>query len=279
MAFLTVKNLTKSFDGLQVLKGVDFELNKGEVLSIIGSSGNGKTTLMRCLNFLTMPDSGEIIVDGTTIFPFEEDKKSSSKLTFGMVFQNFNLFPQYSALENVTLAMNLKSKRDLKERLKIKPEKVENGEKIKKLSFKEKKAILKAEYEQNKQIAIQILTRVGLEDKLKNYPCELSGGQCQRVAIARALALAPDVLCFDEPTSALDPELTKEVLKVIKGLRDEGRTMIIITHEMGFARNVSDKVIFMADGVVEEAGTPEQVFDNPVSEKTKAFFSVSNEQV
>lgn len=279
MAFLTVKNLTKSFDGLAVLKGVDFELNKGEVLSIIGSSGNGKTTLMRCLNFLTMPDSGEIIVDGTTIFPFEDGKKSSSKLTFGMVFQNFNLFPQYNALENVTLAMNLKSKRDLKERLKAKPDKVENGEKVKKPSFKEKKAILKAEYEQNEQTAIQILTRVGLEDKLKNYPCELSGGQCQRVAIARALALAPDVLCFDEPTSALDPELTKEVLKVIKGLRDEGRTMIIITHEMAFARSVSDKVIFMADGVVEESGTPAQVFDNPVSEKTKAFFSVSNEQV
>ncbi len=279
MAFLTVKNLTKSFDGLAVLKGVDFELNKGEVLSIIGSSGNGKTTLMRCLNFLTMPDSGEIIVDGTTIFPFEDGKKSSSKLTFGMVFQNFNLFPQYNALENVTLAMNLKSKRDFKERLKAKPDKVENGEKVKKPSFKEKKAILKAEYEQNEQTAIQILTRVGLEDKLKNYPCELSGGQCQRVAIARALALAPDVLCFDEPTSALDPELTKEVLKVIKGLRDEGRTMIIITHEMAFARSVSDKVIFMADGVVEESGTPAQVFDNPVSEKTKAFFSVSNEQV
>ena len=279
MAFLTVKNLTKSFDGLQVLKGVDFELNKGEVLSIIGSSGNGKTTLMRCLNFLTMPDSGEIIVDGTTIFPFKEGEKSSSKLTFGMVFQNFNLFPQYNALENVTLAMDLKSKRDLKERLKTKPDKSISGEKPEKLTRKEKRAILKEEYENNKNIATQILTRVGLEDKLKNYPCELSGGQCQRVAIARALALAPDILCFDEPTSALDPELTKEVLKVIKGLRDEGRTMIIITHEMAFARSVSDKVIFMADGVVEEMGTPSQVFDNPVSEKTKAFFSVSNEQV
>ena len=279
MAFLTVKNLTKSFDGLQVLKGVDFELNKGEVLSIIGSSGNGKTTLMRCLNFLTMPDSGEIIVDGTTIFPFKEGEKSSSKLTFGMVFQNFNLFPQYNALENVTLAMDLKSKRDLKERLKAKPDKSISGEKPVKLTRKEKRAIVKEEYENNKNIATQILTRVGLEDKLKNYPCELSGGQCQRVAIARALALAPDILCFDEPTSALDPELTKEVLKVIKGLRDEGRTMIIITHEMAFARSVSDKVIFMADGVVEEMGTPSQVFDNPVSEKTKAFFSVSNEQV
>ena len=279
MAFLTVKNLTKSFDGLQVLKGVDFELNKGEVLSIIGSSGNGKTTLMRCLNFLTMPDSGEIIVDGTTIFPFKEGEKSSSKLTFGMVFQNFNLFPQYNALENVTLAMDLKSKRDLKERLKTKPDKSISGEKPVKLTRKEKRAILKEEYENNKNIATQILTRVGLADKLKNYPCELSGGQCQRVAIARALALAPDILCFDEPTSALDPELTKEVLKVIKGLRDEGRTMIIITHEMAFARSVSDKVIFMADGVVEEMGTPSQVFDSPVSEKTKAFFSASNEQV
>ena len=279
MAFLTVKNLTKSFDGLQVLKGVDFELNKGEVLSVIGSSGNGKTTLMRCLNFLTMPDSGEIIVDGTTIFPFKEGEKSSSKLTFGMVFQNFNLFPQYNALENVTLAMNLKSKRDLKERLKTKPDKSISGEKPVKLTRKEKRAILKEEYENNKNIATQILTRVGLADKLKNYPCELSGGQCQRVAIARALALAPDILCFDEPTSALDPELTKEVLKVIKGLRDEGRTMIIITHEMAFARSVSDKVIFMADGVVEEMGAPSQVFDNPVSEKTKAFFSASNEQV
>ncbi len=258
MAYLEVKDIYKNFGDTKVLKGVSFEMNKGEVVSIIGSSGNGKTTLLRCLNFLEIADSGSITVDGDVIFPFEDSKKiSNKKLTFGMVFQNFNLFPQYNALKNITLAMDIKSENELKAQ----------GVKL----FERKKK-MKELAKSNEDSAKALLTRVGLADKMANYPCELSGGQCQRVAIARALALQPDILCFDEPTSALDPELTGEVLKVIKGLRDEGRTMIIVTHEMGFARNVSDKIIFMADGIIEEMGTPEQIFDNPTSEKTKAFF-------
>ena len=255
MALLEVKNLHKSFGDTLVLKGVDFEMEKGEVVSIIGSSGNGKTTFIRCLNFLETPDEGTITVNGLQVFPKTQDE---NRLTLGMVFQNFNLFPQYSALKNVTLALDLRCKRELKK------------QKVKLLKRRE---LLKLEKEKNKQIGLDILSRVGLADKVNNYPCELSGGQQQRVAIARALALQPDILCFDEPTSALDPELTGEVLKVIKGLRDEGRTMIIITHEMEFAKNVSDKIVFMADGVIEEQGTPEQIFNNPQSEKTKAFFN------
>ena len=264
MAFLEVKNITKSFGDTQVLKGVSFEMNKGEVVSIIGSSGNGKTTLLRCLNFLETPDNGTIIVDGKIIFPLSEspEEQNKKRLTFGMVFQNFNLFPQYTALRNVTLAMDLRDENELKK---------------KKVKGAEKKQILKELRAKNEEVAKALLTRVGLADKMGNYPCQLSGGQQQRVAIARALALSPDVLCFDEPTSALDPELTGEVLKVIKGLIDEDRTIIIVTHEMGFARNVSDKIIFMADGVIEEMGTPEQVFENPVSQKTKAFFAKAEE--
>ena len=239
MAFLEVKDLYKNFGATQVLKGVSFEMNKGEVFSIIGSSGNGKTTLLRCLNFLELPDSGTITVDGNVIFPLDDKADNKAQpLTFGLVFQNFNLFPQYNALHNITLAMNLRDERELK---------------AKKLKRKERNQLLK-------------------EARANNYPCELSGGQQQRVAIARALALSPDILCFDEPTSALDPELTGEVLKVIKGLIDEDRTIIIVTHEMDFAKNVSDKIIFMADGVIEEIGTPDEVFNAPKSEKTKAFF-------
>ncbi len=258
MAFLEVKDLYKNFGATQVLKGVSFEMNKGEVFSIIGSSGNGKTTLLRCLNFLELPDSGTITVDGNVIFPL--DDKADNKvqpLTFGLVFQNFNLFPQYNALHNITLAMNLRDERELK---------------AKKLKRKERKQLLKEARANNEETARGLLARVGLADKANNYPCELSGGQQQRVAIARALALSPDILCFDEPTSALDPELTGEVLKVIKGLIDEDRTIIIVTHEMDFAKNVSDKIIFMADGVIEEIGTPDEVFNAPKSEKTKAFF-------
>ena len=258
MAFLEVKDLYKNFGATQVLKGVSFEMNKGEVFSIIGSSGNGKTTLLRCLNFLELPDSGTITVDGNVIFPL--DDKADNKvqpLTFGLVFQNFNLFPQYNALHNITLAMNLRDERELK---------------AKKLKRKERKQLLKEARANNEETARGLLARVGLADKANNYPCELSGGQQQRVAIARALALSPDILCFDEPTSALDPELTGEVLKVIKALIDEDRTIIIVTHEMDFAKNVSDKIIFMADGVIEEIGTPDQVFNAPKSEKTKAFF-------
>ena len=263
MAFLEVKNLRKNFGDTAVLKGVSFEMEKGEVVSIIGSSGNGKTTLLRCLNFLERADGGSITVDGDCIFPPTADDKKSDissekRLTFGMVFQNFNLFPQYTATENVTLAMDMRAERALKKQ----------G-----VRFFARKKQMKALRKENEQVAISLLTRVGLADKLNNYPCALSGGQQQRVAIARALALSPDILCFDEPTSALDPELTGEVLKVIKGLRDEGRTMIIVTHEMEFARSVSDKVIFMADGVIEEMGTPTEIFDAPTKEKTKLFFA------
>ena len=259
MAFLEVKDLYKNFGDTQVLKGVSFEMNKGEVVSIIGSSGNGKTTLLRCLNFLEIPDGGSITVDGNVIFPIDgqTDTKVQNPCTFGLVFQNFNLFPQYSALRNISLAMDLRDERTLK---------------AQKLKRGERKQRLKELRAKNEEIARTLLTRVGLQDKANNYPCELSGGQQQRVAIARALALSPDILCFDEPTSALDPELTGEVLKVIKGLIDEDRTIIIVTHEMDFAKNVSDKIIFMADGVIEEIGTPDEVFNNPKSEKTKAFF-------
>lgn len=264
MAFLEVKDITKNFGDTQVLKGVSFEMNKGEVLSIIGSSGNGKTTLLRCLNFLELPDSGTITVDGNVIFPFSNNPKkpNKSRLTFGMVFQNFNLFPQYTALRNVTLAMDLRDENELKEQ---------------KVKGAKKKQLLKELRAKNEEIAMALLARVGLADKMSNYPCQLSGGQQQRVAIARALALSPDILCFDEPTSALDPELTGEVLKVIKGLIDEDRTIIIVTHEMGFARSVSDKIIFMADGVIEEIGAPDQIFDSPKSVKTQAFLAKADE--
>ena len=258
MAFLEVKNLIKNFGETKVLKGVDFTLEKGEVLSVIGSSGNGKTTFLRCLNNLETADDGEIIVDGKVIFPASESGDSENALTFGMVFQSFNLFPQYSALSNVTLALDARAQRQLKKE---------------KLSFFERKRKLKDLKQQNKELAISLLDSVGLIDKINNYPCELSGGQCQRVAIARALALSPDILCFDEPTSALDPELTGEVLKVIRGLKDEASTMIVVTHEMEFARSVSDKVIFMENGVIAEMGTPEEVFEYPKNPRVKEFIS------
>ncbi len=251
MALLEVSNIHKTFGKTEVLKGIDFTLEKGEVISIIGSSGSGKTTLLRCINFLEFAEEGTITVNNEVIYNGETDKKIKEKdlrlkrLHFGLVFQDFNLFPQYSIMENVTLAPGLL-----------------------KLGTKE---------ELEKQ-ATEIIKGVGLIDKKDFYPCQLSGGQKQRVAIARALMLNPDVLCFDEPTSALDPELTGEVLKVIKKLKDDGSTMIVVTHEMEFAKNVSDKVIFMADGVVEEIGTPQQIFENPKSEKTKAFLANSLEK-
>ena len=268
MAFLEVKNIYKSFGDTPVLNGVSFDMEKGEVVSIIGSSGNGKTTLLRCLNFLEQVDKGQIVVDGNVILDADAEVKKSKKnstphLTFGMVFQNFNLFPQYTAIRNVTLAMDVKSENELKA----------NG-----VKGAEKKRLLQEAKARNAETAAALLACVGLGEKMQNYPCELSGGQQQRVAITRALALSPDILCFDEPTSALDPELTGEVLKVIKGLRDEGRTMIIVTHEMEFARNVSDKIIFMSNGIIEEMGTPEEVFVSPKSEKTKAFLMNINEQ-
>ena len=263
MAFLEVTNITKKFGKVNVLRGVDLSLEKGQVLSIIGSSGSGKTTLLRCLNFLETPDSGKILVDDDCIFDSADaDKKSfaeirEKRLSFGLVFQSFHLFPQYSVLGNLTLAPKLRAKEDAKKQ---------------KLSAAE----LKAAYAEIDKKAEALLSSVGLSEKQDAYPCQLSGGQQQRVSIARALMLDPDILFFDEPTSALDPELTGEVLKVIRGLRDEGRTMIVVTHEMEFARNVSDKVIFMANGVIEESGTPDEVFNHPKSEHLKTFLTGIN---
>lgn len=252
MSVLEVNNIKKSFGKLEVLKGISFSLQKGEVLTIIGSSGSGKTTLLRCINFLEFAEEGTISVNGKKIYngadkqTLKDEEIRQKRLHFGLVFQSFNLFPQYNVLENVTLAPTL---------LKMgTPEEIEDR-------------------------ALKLIERVGLTEKLKSYPCELSGGQQQRVAIARALALEPDILCFDEPTSALDPELTGEVLKVIKSLKNKDSTMIIVTHEMEFAKNVSDKIIFMADGIIEEMGTPEEVFENPKSEKTRNFFSKSMEEI
>ena len=286
MAFLEVRGIRKRFGNTEVLKGIDFDLNQGEVLSIIGSSGSGKTTLLRCLNYLETADEGTMNLNGDIIFDANTIKQETAEqirlhsLNFGMVFQQFNLFPQYTALENVMLAPNqmipaqLKAK---KKELKIQYEGYPFIQRIKYINkelMKYKKYLLDA----NKENAKALLKRVGLEDRMKNYPCQLSGGQCQRVAIARALAMRPNILCFDEPTSALDPELTGEVLKVIKELTETtNSTMIIVTHEMEFAKKVSDKVIFMADGVVEEIGTPRQVFGNPKSEKTVAFLQKSKE--
>ena len=250
MSVLEISNIRKNFGKTEVLKGISFTLEKGEVLSIIGSSGSGKTTLLRCLNFLEFAEKGTISVNGSVIFDGDSTKKMtdseirSNRLHFGLVFQSFNLFPQYSVLKNVMLAPTLLKRGT--------PEEIEANAKA-------------------------LIDRVGLSDKLDSYPCELSGGQQQRVAIARALALNPDILCFDEPTSALDPALTGEVLKVIKGLKSSDRTMIVVTHEMEFAKSVSDKVIFMANGVIEEQGTPEEVFDNPKSDITRAFLSSSFE--
>ena len=251
MALLVAENIKKSFGKTEVLKGISFSLEKGQVLAIIGSSGSGKPTLLRCLNFLELPDEGtitvgdKVLIDGADQTTLSDEVIRLNRLHFGLVFQNFNLFPQYNALENVTLAPTL---------------------------------LKKGTPEQIAENARRLLEQVGLADKLENYPYQLSGGQQQRVAIARALALQPEVLCFDEPTSALDPELTGEVLRVIRGLKDKDTTMIVVTHEMEFARNVADKVIYMADGVIEEMGTPQQIFEAPQSEKTKAFLCGAQEK-
>ena len=248
MSWLEVKNIQKSFGKTEVLKGIDFSIEKGEVLALIGSSGSGKTTLLRCLNFLETPDKGtisvkdEVLFDGDVNTKFNDEEIRQNRLHFGLVFQNFNLFPQYTVLKNVTLAPTLLKKGT--------DEEINNN-------------------------ALELIKNVGLEAKVNSYPCELSGGQQQRVAIARALALSPDVLCFDEPTSALDPELTGEVLRVIRNLKNGENTMVIVTHEMNFAKNVADKVIFMADGIIEEMGTPEDIFENPKSPRLKEFLSSS----
>ena len=230
MALLEVNNLTKSFGPIQVLRGVSFSLAQGQVLAIIGSSGSGKTTLLRCLTGLEFPDSGSVFLSGGG--------------SFGLVFQNFNLFPQYTALENVMLAPSLQKKQPK---------------------------------EQLRQEAMDLLSQVGLADRAGNYPWQLSGGQQQRTAIARALALKPEVLCFDEPTSALDPELTGEVLRTIRGLKEKNHTMIVVTHEMEFAKSVADVVIYMADGVIEEMGTPEQIFTDPQSPRTARFVQAARD--
>ncbi len=251
MSVLKVENLHKSFGKAKILKGINFSLEKGEVLAIIGSSGSGKTTLLRCLNFLETSDCGSITVNDKVIFDSEthstlsDNEIRENRLHFGLVFQNFNLFPQYTVLENITLAPTL---------------------------------LKKGTAEEIKENAMRLIKQVGLLDKTDYYPCQLSGGQQQRVAIARALALNPDILCFDEPTSALDPELTGEVLRVIKNLKNSDSTMIVVTHEMEFAKCVADKVIFMSDGIIEEIGTPKEVFETPKSEKTKAFLEKSLEQ-
>ena len=247
MAILEVHGLKKKFDNEEILKGISFSMEKGQTLSILGSSGSGKTTLLRCLNFLETPNEGGITVNGEVLYlangsGMSEGEIRKNRHHFGMVFQQFNLFPQYTALENVILAPKLeaKSKDEINEI-------IERGK--------------------------SLLAKMGLAEKMDNYPHQLSGGQQQRVAIARALALSPDILCFDEPTSALDPELTGEVLKVIKELASQHTTMIIVTHEIGFAREVSDEIIFMDGGVIAEQGSPAQVIDNPTNERTKQFLA------
>lgn len=330
MAFFEVKDVYKNFGANRVLKGIDLQLDEGQVLAIIGSSGSGKTTLLRCINFLEIPDKADIYLSGENIFSVDNldkinkdlqdldksqtqisaadiakensqaeltnskesgsdivdttDKKQQKqkskpvniskekkkqideqRLKFGMVFQSFNLFPHYSVQKNLTLAAKLKYDKSIKS--------------IDKYFSKAVRLARKQAFKEIDERAVALLQRVGLGGKLKAYPCELSGGQQQRVAIARALILQPEILCFDEPTSALDPELTREVLKVIKDLKNDGHTMIVVTHEMEFARKVADKVIFMADGVIEEQGSPEEVFGNPQSPKTKAFLQESEKSI
>ena len=256
MAILEVRNIEKHFGATRVLEDISFELERGQALAIIGSSGSGKTTLLRCLNFLETPDQGSISVEGNVIFDAadpetqKESELRKKRLHFGMVFQSFNLFPQYTALENVTLAVKLLAKE--------------------REDYKQNKNRILMEIEDEGKA---LLERMGLADRADHYPHQLSGGQQQRVAIARALALHPDILCFDEPTSALDPELTGEVLKVIRSLADQKTTMIIVTHEMAFARDVADQVIFMDGGVIVEQGDAKQVIDNPQAERTKQFLA------
>lgn len=254
MALLEVKGLCKSFGEAEVLKGIDFYIEQGEVVSVIGPSGGGKTTFLRCLNFLEIPTAGKITVNDAVLFDSEsgsgltEAEIRENRLQLGLVFQNFNLFPQYTALENVCLAPKMRAKA--------------------RQDYREKRREINAEIE---EVGKDILRRVGLENKMDNYPHQLSGGQQQRVAIARALALKPDVLFFDEPTSALDPELTGEVLRVIRQLAEQDMTMVIVTHEMSFAAAVSDRVVFLDGGKVVEEGPPAQVLGEPKEERTRQF--------
>ena len=256
MAILEVKNIEKHFGASKVLEDISFNLEEGQALAIIGSSGSGKTTLLRCLNFLETPNQGQIVVQGKTLFDSadpdtqKESEVRKKRLHFGLVFQSFNLFPQYTALKNVTLAKELLAQEQ--------PD------------FKSRKKEILAEIEAEGR---ELLAKMGLADRAGHYPHQLSGGQQQRVAIARALALKPDILCFDEPTSALDPELTGEVLKVIRELAEQKTTMIIVTHEMAFARDVADQVVFMDGGIIVEQGSPDQVISHPREERTRQFLS------
>lgn len=256
MPILEVHHIEKHFGETRVLEDISFNLEQGQALAIIGSSGSGKTTLLRCLNFLETPDSGTIAVNGNVIFDAadpatqRESEVRKKRLHFGLVFQSFNLFPQYTALKNVTLAKELLSQE--------RPD------------FKQNKKQILEEIEAE---GLELLNKMGLSQRAHHYPKQLSGGQQQRVAIARALALHPDILCFDEPTSALDPELTGEVLKVIRSLAEQKTTMIIVTHEMAFARDVADEVIFMDRGIIVEQGNARQVIEHPTQERTRQFLA------
>lgn len=259
MSILEIKNLAKSFGKTEVLKNVSLTMEQGEVVSVIGSSGNGKTTFLRCIDLLEVPDSGQILINGKIIF----DGKKSGALTqkqlrqhrqnFGFVFQNFNMFPQYTVMENIMLAPSLIAREDRE--------------------YKKNKKSMLGNIEHK---AEKLLKQAGILNKKDSYPCELSGGQTQRAAIVRSLILNPKIMLFDEPTSALDPEITNEVLKVIKSLADDNMTMIIVTHEMQFAKKISDRIIFMDDGVVAETGTPDEIFANPKNERLKAFLANTN---
>ena len=309
MPILEVKNIRKSFGSTEVLSGIDFTLERGEILAIIGSSGSGKTTLLRCLNYLETPDEGTVTVDGERYFDPElnssvtPEEKRRLQLKLGLVFQSFNLFPQYNVRENVTLAARLLRSEAQKEAFTEKTQHASSLLKEKlsaiaadsfadksakkdatreaKLEYKSAIALAKEEYKAAKAalpkeldaLADSLLSKVGLLEKASFYPWQLSGGQQQRVAIARALALSPTVLCFDEPTSALDPELTDEVLSVIRGLKSTDSTMIVVTHEMNFAAHVADKIIFMANGKIEEAGTPAELLGNPKSDALRHFLA------
>ena len=256
MPILEVHNIEKHFGDTRVLEDISFDLEQGQALAIIGSSGSGKTTLLRCLNFLEKPDKGTISVAGNLIFDAadpatqRESEVRKKRLHFGLVFQNFNLFPQYTALENVMLAGELLAREQP--------------------GYKADKKAVHARLEAQ---ARELLAQMGLSERAGHYPHQLSGGQQQRVAIARALALHPDILCFDEPTSALDPELTGEVLRVLRDLADRKTTMIIVTHEMHFARDVADRILFMDGGVVVEEGPARQLIDHPQEERTKQFLA------
>ena len=256
MAILEVHHIEKHFGATRVLEDISFDLEQGQALAIIGSSGSGKTTLLRCLNFLEKPEQGTISVAGNLIFDAadpatqRESEVRKKRLHFGLVFQSFNLFPQYTALKNVTLARELLAQQQ--------PD------------FKQNKMQI---LEQIQADGRELLAKMGLSERANHYPSQLSGGQQQRVAIARALALHPDILCFDEPTSALDPELTGEVLRVIRELAEQRTTMIIVTHEMAFARDVADQVIFMDGGVIVEQGAAHQVIEHPREERTRQFLA------